>query len=74
MTDRYELPYVARTETPYWHYEFGRYPLHTAPAGQIPEGGKLCVQRPPTRLDALQSAFLEGIGRIIIRTADFNAA
>lgn len=74
MTDGYELPYVAQTETPYWRYEFGQSPLETAPAGKIPEGSKLSLQRPPTKLDALQSAFLEGVGQIIIRTADFNAA
>lgn len=74
MTDGYELPYVARTATPYWRYEFGQSPLETAPAGNIPEGGQLCLQRPPTGLDALQSAYFEGVGRIIIRTADFQAA
>jgi hypothetical protein len=74
MTDGYKLCYVARTETPDWRYEFGQSPLESAPAGNIPEGGHLCPQRPPTKLDALQSAFHEGIGRIIIRTVDFKAA
>jgi hypothetical protein len=74
MTDGYALSYVARIETPYWRYEFGQSPLESAPAGNIPEGSRLCLQRPPTKLDALQSAFDEGVGRIIIRTADFEAA
>jgi hypothetical protein len=52
MTDGYELPYIARTERPYWRYEFGQSPLEAAPAGNIPEGSKLCLQRQPTKLDA----------------------
>ncbi len=74
MQESYTLDYVAMIDTPYWPYEFGRSPLDSAPAGKIPEGRRLCLQRPPTRLDTLQSAFLEGVGRIVIRAADFKAA
>jgi|SRR6185369_2857450 len=68
----YYLPYIAEADEPYWHYGFGQ--LSKAPAGSIPKGGIVHVQRPPDSLGTHQSAHLDGVGRILIRIGNFRPA
>jgi hypothetical protein len=70
----YDRSYVAIRDTPFWNYKFGQSPLQTPAAGIIPAGSQLCLQRPPSPLDILQSAYQEDRGRIIIQPLDFEPA
>jgi hypothetical protein len=70
----YDRSYVGITDTPFWDYTFGQSPLQSPAAGTLPAGSRLCLQRPPSPLDILQSAYQEGRGRIIIQPHDFKPA
>ncbi|MGC2694729.1 MAG: hypothetical protein WA738_02975 [Candidatus Angelobacter sp.] len=74
MPHGYYLPYVAEVDAPYWHYAFGQSHKPNNSAGTIPKGGVLFLQRPPDTLGTHQSAYLYGVGRIIIRIGDFQPA
>ncbi|HEY6308203.1 MAG TPA: hypothetical protein VI488_17290 [Candidatus Angelobacter sp.] len=73
MLRGYDLIYVARIDAPYWIYKFGRSPDANHPAGTIPKGGEVYLQRPPDTLGTHQSAYLDGVGRIIVRLGDFES-
>lgn len=70
MPHPYDLLYVAKDNVPYWQFiGAGKSP---APAGTIPKGGHVYLQRPPDHLGTHQSAYMEGVGRIIVRLGDFR--
>jgi hypothetical protein len=67
--------YTAAAEAPYWEYRFGVSPLTNPAVGNIPKGAKLYLQRPAdttTTLGTHQSAYLDGVGQIIIRISDLQ--
>jgi hypothetical protein len=66
--------YAANQNAPYWHYEFGRSPKTRNVAGTIPKGGMVYLQRPPDNKGTHQSAYLLGVGRIMVRLGDFQPA
>ena len=69
----YNLLYTAGADAPYWHFiGAGQSPDPENPAGTIPKGGQLYLQRPPDHLGTHQSAYLNGVGRIIVRLGDFQ--
>jgi hypothetical protein len=70
MPHPYELLYVANHNVPYWSFVGAGKSPH--PAGTIPKGGHVYLQRPPDNLGTHQSAYLEGVGRIIVRLGDFR--
>ncbi|HEX4604748.1 MAG TPA: hypothetical protein VH724_12180 [Candidatus Angelobacter sp.] len=72
MPQGYYLPYIAESDEPYWHYGFGQ--LSRPPAGTIPQGGIVYVQRPPDSLGTHQSAYLDGVGRVLIKIGNFRPA
>ena len=74
MPDGYYLPYVANEDAPYWHYQFGQSLRANASAGTIPKGGLVHLQRPPDTLGTHQSAYLYGVGRVLVRLGDFQPA
>jgi hypothetical protein len=74
MPHGYDLVYVASIDAPYWHYVgAGQSPDVDHPAGTVPRGGQLYLQRPPDTLGTHQSAHLDGVGRIIVRLGDFRS-
>jgi hypothetical protein len=74
MPNGYYMPYVADDDEPYWHYAFGQSPAVKPPAGTIPKGGILYLQGPPHKLGTHQSAWLDGVGRIIVKIGGFRPA
>ena len=73
MPHGYNLLYAASVNAPYWHFiGAGQSPDPNNPAGTIPTGGQLYLQRPPDTLGTHQSAYLNGVGRIIVRLGDFQ--
>ena len=74
MPEGYYLVYVAIVEAPYWHYKFGQSPKANNSAGVIPKGGLVHLQRPPDSVGTHQSAYLMGVGRIIVKIGDFQPA
>ena len=74
MPQGYYLVYAARADVPYWHYQFGQSPKAGNAAGIIRKGGLVHLQRPPDRLGTHQSAWLDGVGRILVRVGDFLPA
>ena len=74
MPQGYNQPYVAKADAPYWHYRFGQPPKADNAAGTIPKGGLVHLQRPPDSLGTHQSAYLMGVGRILVRLGDFQPA
>ena len=72
MPNGFYFPYIADSDQPYWHYGFGQ--ITRAPAGTIPKGGILYLQRPPDTLGTHQSAYLDGVGRILIKIGGFRPA
>jgi hypothetical protein len=74
MPDGYYLAYVAKEDVPYWHYVIGQAPKANNVAGTIPKGGLVHLQRPPDNLGTHQSAYLYGVGRILVRLGDFQPA
>ena len=74
MPEGYYLPYVAEVDAPYWLYRFGQAPKANNSAGTIPRGRFVFLQRPPDKVSTHQSAYLYGVGRIIVRQGDFQPA
>jgi hypothetical protein len=75
MPDGYELVYVASFDAPNWHFiGAGKSPDDNNYGGTIPKGRKLYLQRSPDKLGTHQSAYLEEVGRIIVRLGDFQPA
>lgn len=74
MPEGFYLPYVAEGDAPYWHYRFGQAPKPNNSAGTIPRGGLVFLQRPPDSLGTHQSAYLYGVGRVLVRLGDFQPA
>jgi hypothetical protein len=72
MPHGYYLPYVADLEEPYWNFGFGQ--IKKKPDGTVPKGGLLYLQRPPDSLGTHQSAYLDGVGRIIVKIGGFRPA
>ena len=72
MSNGYYLPYIADSDEPYWNFGFGR--INKQPDGLIPKGGILYLQRPPDQLGTHQSAYLPGVGRIIVKIGGFHPA
>ena len=73
MPHGYNLLYAASVDAPYWHFTgAGQSPDPNNPAGTIPMGGQLYLQRLPDTLGTHQSAYLNGVGRIIVRLGDFQ--
>ncbi|HLY91911.1 MAG TPA: hypothetical protein VKQ89_01520 [Candidatus Angelobacter sp.] len=72
MPNGYYLPYIAESEKPYWNFGFGR--INQKPDGTIPGGGILYLQRPPDDLGSHQSAYLNGVGRVIVKMGGFRPA
>ena len=72
MPHGYYLPYVANSEEPYWLFGFGQ--IKKKPDGTIPQGGLLYLQRIPDGEGTHQSAYLEGVGRIIVKIGGFRPA
>jgi len=70
----YFLVYAATADAPYWHYRFGQSPRANNSAGTIPKGALVHLQRPPDTVGTHQSAYLYGVGRIIVRLGDFQPA
>ena len=71
----YELTYWATADAPYWNYVPGVSPLNSPPAGIISRSTKLYLQRPAnisTTLGSHQSAYLDGVGQIIMRVSDLS--
>jgi hypothetical protein len=75
MPDGYYVPYSAIVDAPYWHYKFGQGPRANNAAGTIPRGGLIHVQGPAGNMGGThQSAYLTGVGRIIVKIGDFGPA
>jgi hypothetical protein len=74
MPNGYYLVYVAAIDAPYWHYRFGHGPKANNAAGTIPRGGLVHLQRPPDTVGTHQSAWLDGVGRVLVRLGDFLPA
>ena len=72
MPNGYYLPYIADSDEPYWNFGFGK--ITKKPDGTIPKGGILYMQRPPDQLGTHQSAYLDGVGRIIVKIGGFRPA
>ena len=73
MPHGYNLLYAASVDAPYWRFTgAGQSPDANTPAGTIPMGGQIYLQRPPDTLGTHQSAYLNGVGRIIVRLGDFQ--
>jgi hypothetical protein len=71
----YYLPYIADSDQPYWQYPDGQLPNPKKnPAGTIPKGSHLFLQRPPDTLGTHQSAYLYGVGRILVKIGGFRPA
>jgi hypothetical protein len=70
----YELIYTATTEAPYWEYRFGVSPVTSTHAGNVLTGARLYLQRPASTsgLGTHQSAYVDGVGRIVMRVADLQ--
>jgi len=75
MPNGYYLPYIAAADESYWSYDAGQLPnpKHN-PAGTIPKGALLYLQRPPDTLGTHQSAWLHGVGRVLVRIGGFRPA
>jgi hypothetical protein len=74
MPDGYYLVYAAIVDAPYWHYQFGQSLKPNTSAGTIPKGGLVHLQRPPDTQGTHQSAYLYGVGRVLVRLGDFQPA
>jgi hypothetical protein len=74
MPNGYYLPYIADSDQPYWHFQFGRSPKPNNAAGTIPKGSVVYLQRPPDTLGTHQSAYLYGVGRILVGMGKFRPA
>jgi hypothetical protein len=74
MPQGYYLPYVSAFDEPYWPYGFGQSPATKPPAGTIPRGSIVHLQRPPDKIGTHQSGYLYGIGRIIVKIGNFQPA
>lgn len=73
MPEGYNVPYSAIADAPYWHYKFGQGPKANNSAGTIPKGGLIHVQGPAGNFGGThQSAYLMGVGRIIVKIGDFQ--
>ncbi len=72
MPNGYYLPYIAELDEPYWNFGFGR--INNSPDGTIAKGGLLYLQRPPDQMGTHQSAYLTGVGRIIVKIGGFRPA
>jgi len=72
MPNGYYLPYIAGSDEPYWNYGFGR--IKQNPDGTIAGGGVLFLQRPPDQLGTHQSAYLPGVGKVIVKIGGFRPA
>jgi hypothetical protein len=72
----YELIYITAAEAPFWAYKLGVSPVTNLPSGKIPKGAKLHLQRPvdtTTTLGTHQSAYLDGVGQVIVQVSDLEA-
>jgi hypothetical protein len=75
MPEGYYVPYSAIVDAPYWHYKFGQGPRANNSAGTIPKGGHSTYKGLPAIWAVpTQSAYLTGIGRIIVKIGDFQPA
>jgi hypothetical protein len=75
MPEGYYVPFSAIVDAPYWHYKFGQGPKPNNSAGIIPKGGLIHVQGPAGAWGGThQSAYLMGVGRIIVKIGDFQPA
>lgn len=74
MPNGYYLPYIADSDQPYWLFQFGRSPKPNNAAGTIPKGSVVYLQRPPDTLGTHQSAYLYGVGRILVSMGKFRPA
>jgi hypothetical protein len=75
MPEGYYLVYAAQVDAPYWRYiGAGMSPAVKHPDGVIPQGALVYLQRPPDTLGTHQSAYLMGVGRIIVRLGHFHPA
>ena len=75
MPEGYYVPFSAVVDAPYWHYKFGQGPKENNSAGIIPKGGLIHVQGPAGAWGGThQSAYLMGVGRIIVKIGDFQPA
>jgi hypothetical protein len=75
MPEGYYVPFSAVVDAPYWHYKFGQGPKANNSAGIIPRGGLIHVQGPAAAWGGThQSAYLMGVGRIIVKIGDFQPA
>ena len=75
MPEGYYVPFSAIADAPYWHYKFGQGPKANNSAGIIPKGGLIHVQGPAGGWGGThQSAYLMGVGRIIVKIGDFQPA
>jgi hypothetical protein len=70
----YELVYTVTAEAPYWEYRFGISPVTSPHVRHVLTGTKLYLQRPASTsgLGTHQSAYLDGVGRIIVRVTDLQ--
>jgi len=74
MPNGYYLPYAADQDQPYWRFQFGRSPHPQNADGTIPKGGIVYLQRPPDSLGTHQSAYIYGVGRVLIGIGSFKPA
>ena len=75
MPEGYYVPFSAVIDAPYWLYKFGQGPKANNAAGIIPKGGLIHVQGPAGAWGGThQSAYLMGVGRIIVKIGDFQPA
>jgi hypothetical protein len=75
MPEGYYVPFSAIIDAPYWLYKFGQGPNASNSAGIIPKDGLINVQGPAGAWGGThQSAYLMGVGRIIVKIGDFRPA
>jgi hypothetical protein len=75
MPEGYYVPFSAIVDAPYWHYKFGQSPKAHNFTGTIPKDGLIHVQGPAGDWGGThQSAYLMGVGRIIVKIGDFQPA
>ncbi len=74
MPNGYYAPHIAENDEPYWHYVFGHSPAVKPPAGTIPKGSILYLQGTQHSLGTHQSAWLDGVGRVIVKIGGFRPA
>ena len=68
MPEGYYVPFSAVEDAPDWQYKLGHVPKANNSAGTIPKGGFIHVQGPASTWGGThQSAYLMGVGRIIVK-------